>query len=165
MIGMMLNNKKTLHKLFTTKKKYTIVFDEEKISLAIKIGIFYDIDYSKYDSYSTNQKIHLFTLCYRPKYNDFVKISNINDLPKRLRNRYENVYNDDKTITELENIGIHNFKKIESVIKEYHNYQDLLAYEKYKNSLSENNDELYNKLLEVKNVIEDKKLIKTRHNR
>jgi len=142
------------------KGKYTLVFEDDKVCLAIKIGIFYEIDYSKYDSYSSYQKIKLFTLCYRPKYKDFVKISNINSLPKRLRYRYENVCNDDKTVKELEGIGIHDFRKIESVIKDYQDYQDLLVYEKYRKSLSEDDDKLYNKLLNVKDVLENKKLVK-----
>lgn len=140
------------------KNKYTIVFEENKISLAIKLGIFYDKDYSQYDFYSRNQKIRLFTLCYRPRYNDFVQISNIDSLPKRLRNRYENAYNHKQTIEELENIGIHDFNKIKIVIEEYHNYQELLVYEEYKNNLhlKSENEKIYQKLLEVKKVIESK---------
>ena len=30
------------------KGKYTLVFEDDKVCLAIKIGIFYEIDYSKY---------------------------------------------------------------------------------------------------------------------
>lgn len=139
------------------KYKYIIVHDEGKMSLAIKLGIYYDEDYSKHDSYSIYQKIRLFTLCYRPRYKDFVQISGLSSLPKRLRNRYKDAYNCEQTIEELEAIGIHNFNEIRSVIDEYHNYQDFLVYEKYRKKIQNNDDKVYKKLLEVKNAIEDKR--------
>lgn len=142
--------------------KYKIVYDESKISLAITVGIFYAEDYSQHDSYSHYQKIHLFTLCYRPKYKDFVQISDISNLPRRLRDRYRNAYNDAQTIKELENIGIHDFKKVQQAIETYHDYQDFLVYEMYKNKLQKNNDEIYKKLLEVEEVVQQKKLFKNR---
>lgn len=95
------------------KKKYEIVFDEHnKISLAIPLGIFYEEDDSEYDSFSDYQKIRLFTLCYRPRYHDFVQISDIGKLPKRLRDRYQNAYKCKQTLEELEGIGIHDFRQI-----------------------------------------------------
>lgn len=143
-------------------KKYRLLFDEREfppISLGIEVGIFYAEDYSKHDSYSSYQKLYLFTLCYRPRYKDFIQIRYVN-LPKRLIHRYKDIYNDEKTINELEEIGIHNYNKVVKVIEEYHDYQDLLVYEKYKSSLQETDDEVYNKLLEVKDAIEAKKVLK-----
>ncbi|MBO5414989.1 MAG: hypothetical protein J6A17_05125 [Bacilli bacterium] len=136
--------------------KYTLVHEDGKMSLAIRLGIYYDEDYSNYDPYSDYRKLRLFTLCYRPRYNDFIQISCVKPLPKRLIDRYKDAYICEQTIKELNAIGIHDFNEIRDVINSYHNYQDLLVYEEYRNKAGKNDNKVYQKLLEVKNVIEDK---------
>jgi len=148
--------------------RYQLLFNDTKdnfpISLGIKIGTFYDIDYEHYSSDSLFQKISLFTLCYRPKHQDFVKIDHI-DLPKRLQQRYKDAYNNEQTLTELEEIGIHSYQSVSSFIENFHNYQEFLAYCEYKNTTSNQNNEIYEKMLEMQNLLESKPLIKKSSNK
>lgn len=146
------------------RKKYQIIFSDDEfppISIGIKVGIFYDIDWDHYDSFANNQKIRLFTLCYRDRHKDFVKIAHV-DLPRRLRQRYEEAENDEKTIMGLEAIGIHFYRNISDVIDNFHEYQELLFYESYKNNVEEG-DMIYRKMLEVQDMLGSKSLVKKRN--
>lgn len=137
---------------------YTLILDDIMPTLGIKIGIFYDIDWDHYDSFSNTTRISLFTLCYRPKHKDFVRIKHLN-LPKRLQERYKEAYDDEKTIQELEGIGIHCYRDIAEMVDRFHEYQDTLVYENYQRKLQDN-DTIYQKMLEVQDLLTNKKLVK-----
>lgn len=145
-------------------KKHHIIFSDDEfppISLGINMGIFYDIDWDHYDSYRDSHKIYLFTLCYRIRHKDFVRISYVN-LPRKLRKRYENAVDDEKTIQELEAIGIHFYRDISDFVDQFHEYQDLLVYKSYKNN-EKMDDEVYQKMLEVQGMLDGKSLIKKKN--
>lgn len=152
----------SIKEVTSMKRKYKWVYEKDKIffnkSLGIVIGIFFDEDWKKHKAGQHYQKIKLFTLVYRPKYNDFVRIREV-DLPRKIQERYQDAYNTEQTIKELEDIGVYNYAKIEKVIDQYNEYQSYLTYLQYKNSLQDTNNEIYEKLLEVKSALEVKPVI------
>ena len=80
------------------KKNPIVIFSNNEnvpVSYGIKVGMFYDVDPLNTDDTNNNYKsIYLFTLCYRPIFNDFVRILHV-DLPRLVVSRYNKALNDE----------------------------------------------------------------------
>ena len=107
------------------KKNPIVIFSNNEnvpVSYGIKVGMFYDVDPLNTDDTNNNYKsIYLFTLCYRPIFNDFVRILHV-DLPRLVVSRYNKSLNDEKTINALNKLGVYDYKKVKSAVERYPNY-------------------------------------------